>query len=245
MQGWLTRVRIIDDITEPRRATPELQDYMGAARIGGECDREPSHKPSSHTAPDIAHPGSLISRIEYQERRTEKLEAALARREQGEAQNIERQNLSQTLEPVTGSGSNDTVAGVTSRATLLLRGSSFKIQFWGLSYHSFLTALMPDLRTFTKETVEKFPTLARIKGDLQALEDRTSYADSIHRSATDEELKDLRPSKVESDELVQLYFDNYGSIYHIIHLPSFWQEYDQMGMLFHKLDHILSPWCSS
>ena len=182
----------INETTDTLRHTPEPREY-NAVHFGAECDRVPSRESSTHATPDVAQGCTLISRLESQERRTKKLEIAVARLEQDEAHNAKHQNSSETLEPITASDSTDMVAGVTSRATLLLQGNSFKIQFWGLSYYGFLTALIPDLRAFTKDTVEKFPTLARIKGDLQALENRTSYADSIHRSATDEGFKGSAP----------------------------------------------------
>ncbi|KAI7032517.1 hypothetical protein KC352_g47342, partial [Hortaea werneckii] len=108
---------------------------------------------------------------------------------------------------------------------MLLRGKSFKTQFHGTTHPGALIAHIPDLNVFTKETFERFPALARIRQDMHGLEDKTDSASTRPQLYTDDELKALLPSKSEVDSLLQLYFANYGSIYHIIHLPSFWQEY--------------------
>lgn len=60
------------------------------------------------------------------------------------------------------------------------------------------------------------------------LENRFDYAGSKYPAVSDDELKSMMPPKVEADQLIELYLDNYGSLYHVIHLPSFWKEYTEM-----------------
>jgi hypothetical protein len=113
---------------------------------------------------------------------------------------------------------------------MLLRGKSFKTQFHGITHPGSLIAYIPELSTFTKETFERIPGLMRIRQDMKALEDRTPYMTAVSHPVTNADLRSLLPSRAETDELVQLYLDNYDSIYHIIHLPSFQREYNDMWM---------------
>lgn len=78
------------------------------------------------------------------------------------------------------------------------------------------------------ETFEQFPALSRIKEDMASLEVRTEYAGSKHGSVEDEALKSLLPPKAESDQLIEIYLENYGNLYNVLHLPSFWTEYREM-----------------
>ncbi len=91
-----------------------------------------------------------------------------------------------------------------------------------------MIAYIPELSAFTKQTFERVPALLRIRQDMKALEDRTPYAAAMSRQITDVDLRALLPSRTQTDRLVQLYLDNYDSIYHIIHLPSFRREYNDM-----------------
>lgn len=61
-----------------------------------------------------------------------------------------------------------------------------------------------------------------------SLEVRTDYAGSQHGSVTDEALKLLLPPKDDSDQLIEIYLENYGNLYNVLHLPSFWIEYQEM-----------------
>lgn len=111
---------------------------------------------------------------------------------------------------------------------MLLRGKSFKTQFHGTTHPGSLIAYLPELNVFTRETFEYFPGLARIRQDLHALEDRTDYAGSLPQSTSDADMRAMLPPRIEADDLVQLYLDNYDSLYHILHVPSFRQEYNEM-----------------
>ena len=45
---------------------------------------------------------------------------------------------------------------------------------------------------------------------------------------SDADLRALLPSKAETDELMEIYLDNYGALYHVIHLPTFWEAYNKI-----------------
>jgi hypothetical protein len=175
--------------------------------------------------------GDALARLEYQERRIKQLEAALA--QTGHTQTMDpvhrlrASKLPLTPESIIASA-EQIGATITDRETMMLRGKSFKTQFHGSTSTGAIIAHIPDLNIFTRETFEKYPALSRIRQDMQSLEDRTDYAGSQPRVITHEQLKALLPEKAECDQLIQLYMDNYGTVYHILHLPTFWRDYGAM-----------------
>ncbi|KAK4543130.1 hypothetical protein LTR36_005907 [Oleoguttula mirabilis] len=175
--------------------------------------------------------GDTLARLEYQDRRIKQLEAALAHTGHTQAMDpahrLRASKLPLTPESVVGAA-EQIGASMNDRETMVLRGKSFKTQFHGTTHPGALIAHIPDLNLFTKETFESFPALARIRQDMHTLEDRTDAAGSRPQSITSEQLKALLPPQDEADQLVQLYLDNYGCIYHILHLPSFRKEYSEM-----------------
>jgi len=175
--------------------------------------------------------GDALSRLEYQEGRIKQLEAALAQTGHAQASDpIQRLRTSRLpLSPESILGASEQIRGtVHDRETLLLRGRAFKTQYDGTTHPGALITHIPELHIFTKEAFERFPALARIRHDMHALEDRTEYAGSKPSATTDQELKAMLPAHAEVDSLVRLYMANYGSIYHILHLPSFWRQYSEM-----------------
>ena len=174
--------------------------------------------------------GDTLSRLEYQDRRIKQLEAALNESVQAvpSVHQLKASKFPLTPESIAAVEPQSAPVNVTDRETMLLRGKSFKTQFHGITYPGSLIAYIPELAAFTKEVFESFPALRRIRQEMHALEDRTEYAGSHPRYTSDAELRSGLPSKIETDHLVQLYFENYDSIYHVIHLPSFRQEYNEM-----------------
>lgn len=166
--------------------------------------------------------GDLLSRLEYQDGRIKQLEAALAQAGQGVSKTS---RLPLTPESVVGPTEN---APVQDRETTLLRGKSFKTQFHGSTHPGALIARIPELNKFTRDTFEQFPALSRAKEDMGALETRKKSASTKHNTISNTDLQALLPAKTEADVLVNLYVENYGSLYHVIHLPSFEQEYREM-----------------
>lgn len=175
-------------------------------------------------------PRETLSRLEYQDRRIKQLEAALAQASSNQpsvpAQRMQTSRL--PLSPESMAAAVELGAYVNDRESMLLRGKSFKTQFYGTTHPGGLIAHIPELNSFTKETFERFPALSRIRQDLESLEDRTVYAGSKTQITTGEGLRALLPSKEDSDRLIKLYMENWGSVYHVLHLPSFWKEYGEL-----------------
>ena len=211
----------IDDAAGSQIRNPDPVSQPCNETLPSTLDNYYGHPPKSLVAS-----GDLLSKLKYQERRIRELEATLAQTNHSLTQQSRTTKLPLTPESIDCDVGERVNA--TDRETVLLRGKSFKTQFHGISYPGSLIAYIPEFSTFTKETFEKFPALFRIRKELMALEDRTEYSGVKPQPTTDLELKALLPSKAETDYLVQLYLDNYDCIYHIIHLPSFRQEYNKM-----------------
>lgn len=177
-------------------------------------------------------PENVLSRLEYQDKRVKQLEAALARAGQSQppdpVQRLKTSKFPLTPESVAGAQPNDFGATVTDKETMLLRGKSFKTHFHGTTHPGGLIAHIPDLSAFTKETFENFPTLSRIRHDMRTLENRVEPAGSRPQIVSGDDLKALLLAREEVDQHVQLYMENYGGIYNILHLPTFWKEYNEM-----------------
>ncbi len=175
--------------------------------------------------PQAAH---MLSRLEYQDRRIKQLETALSQATQ-HASIPPLQQLKQSHLPLTPESPADYTAApvnATDRETMLLRGKSFKTQFHGITHPSSLIAYIPELNVFTKDSFEQMTGLMRIRHDMKALEDRRPYLSNVSDRTTDADLRALLPPREEADSLVQLYLDSYDLIYHIIHLPTFRQQYN-------------------
>lgn len=194
--------------------------------------------PDSQVRQIPASTGDALARLEYQERRIKQLEAALAQSGQFQAAGVDALSHTKTPKlPLTPESAAAAAAATgdpgliaTDRETILLRGKAFKTQFYGSTAPGAIIAHIPDLNLFTRETFDKFPALSRIRHEMQALEDRTNYAGSQSLPRTGDELKAMLPNRAETDDLVRLYLDSYGSIYHVLHLPTFWRDYTEMWL---------------
>jgi hypothetical protein len=121
-----------------------------------------------------SHPDTPFSdlpmKVNYQERRIQQLEAALASamapRKTSFTRHFDILNLplSPTPESIqdTGPASN-----INDRETMLLRGKSFGTQFSGTTHPLSLIAHIPELNLFTKEALEMCPFFQRAKQDVR------------------------------------------------------------------------------
>jgi hypothetical protein len=171
----------------------------------------------------------LPTRVKYQERRIQQLEAALARAshhpETTKSRHFDALRLPLTPESIQDSGLG---ANVNDRETMLLRGRSFKTQFSGTTHPLSLIAHVPELNLFTKEALEMYPFFQRAKQQMSVLEARTKCADKHDIELADEDLHTLLPPQSDVNRAVDLYLESYDRIYHIIHTPSFLDAYHSM-----------------
>ncbi|CAK3941252.1 C6 zinc finger domain-containing [Lecanosticta acicola] len=213
--GQAANCLYLEDASDAPIREPDLQHTSTAG--SGRHPALHGHliRPIGVTAPT----GDLLSRLEFQDGRIKQLEAALA----AAGQSVKLSRLPPTPEPMHGGVGT---APVLDRETTLLRGKSFKTQFHGDTHPGALIARIPELHGFTREIFKSFPALSRIKEDMQSLEKRSQHAGAKHEAVSDNDLRSLLPSKADADHLIQIYLDNYECLYHIVHLPSFWTEYE-------------------
>jgi hypothetical protein len=172
----------------------------------------------------------LPTKLRYQERRIQQLEAALARTTSHRPDGVAARQFEVLKLPLTPESIHDTGLGsnINDRETMLLRGRSFATQFSGTTHPLALIAHVPELNLFTKEALEMYPFFQRAKQDMNALEARMKCADKHHVEIPDEQLHTLLPPQTEANRAVDLYLESYDRIYHIFHTPSFWDAYHSM-----------------
>jgi hypothetical protein len=197
-------------------------------------------------ASGASHPNTplndLPTKVKIQERRIQQLEAALARAshhpETTTSRHIDALRFPLTPESIQDSGLS---SNINDRETMLLRGRSFKTQFSGTTHPLSLIAHVPELNLFTKEALEMYPFFQRAKQQMSVLEARTKCADKHNIEIADEQLHTLLPPQSDVNRAVDLYLESYDRIYHVIHTPSFWDEYHSMWQsgLFNAPRHIV------
>ena len=79
-----------------------------------------------------------------------------------------------------------------------------------------------------KEAIKYHPSLSRVQRDLKALQVawKTEKADAV--PLKDLNLLGLLPGRETVDHLVRLYLDTFDIAYHILHVPTFWREYQRL-----------------
>lgn len=110
----------------------------------------------------------------------------------------------------------------------LLRGRDFKTQFHGNTHAGSQMGRNPELANFSHEILELFPSVRKVREDMDVLENRAEYAGSKYSSVSDAELRTFLPDRSEADKLLKIYFQNYGDLYQVLHLPTFWKEYESL-----------------
>ena len=172
----------------------------------------------------------LPVKMKYQERRIQQLEAALVRTTSHRPEPAASRQFEVFKLPLTPDSIHDSGLGsnINDRETMLLRGRAFETQLSGTTHHLSLIAHVPELNLFTKEALERYPFFQRAKQDMGALEARMKCADKHHVDIPDEKLYTLLPQQSETNRAVDLYLESYDRIYHVMHVPSFWDTYHSM-----------------
>lgn len=109
-----------------------------------------------------------------------------------------------------------------------LSGHSFRTRFHGSSHVGCIVTHIPGLPNFARETFEKFPSLNQIGQQVQQKETERIQMSLGSIRYTDIILKSLLPARDETDRLVGMYLETFDYIYHILHVPSFQSDYQQL-----------------
>jgi hypothetical protein len=204
-----------------------------AFRSSKPSGQEQSGPPSADPALATLYPNEPLSdsvKMKYQERRIQQLEAALARTTSNRSETAAARQFEVLKLPLTPESVHDAGLGsnINDRETMLLRGRAFETQFSGTTHPLSLIAHVPELNLFTKEALERYPFFQRARQDMRTLEARTRCADKHHVNISDEQFHTLLPPQTETNRAVDLYLESYDRIYHILHVPSFWDAYHNM-----------------
>ncbi|KAF2721328.1 hypothetical protein K431DRAFT_294368 [Polychaeton citri CBS 116435] len=185
-----------------------------------------SHNTTSARPDGVPRPDpDLVSRLHWQERRIKQLESNLTSHRIGTGP-------PQTVRELPPTPASPALAETQTPAqdgnSIILRGRSFKTQFYGTTHPGAFVAHLPELATFTKDAFEQYPAFARIRNDMHTLEQHITYAGDEQRIYADDDLQRLLPLRTDADQQVQLYLDTFEPIYHLLHLPTFRKDYAEM-----------------
>lgn len=107
-----------------------------------------------------------------------------------------------------------------------LHGQSFQTRFNGSTHEGLSVNHIPGFSDFMAELFERFPTISRVRLQTRASDNATNLTVLNISPPLPAQLSDLLPNRTEADQLVQLFMDSYGCVYHILHLPSFQKDYE-------------------
>jgi len=88
-----------------------------------------------------------------------------------------------------------------------------------------LTFQLPGLRLFMKDMILQNPRLAHVQRELKNTKVKGPGQDDTI-PVSDSTLAKLLPQRKVADQLVRIYVDNFETTYRVLHLPSFWAEYN-------------------
>lgn len=109
---------------------------------------------------------------------------------------------------------------------MLLRGKSFKTQYFGPSHPASLLTQFNDLSRFVKNIMDHFPAVDNIKESMDRFkkEKKGRIEDDISYEL--QRLLALVPDRTTTDKLVQEYIDSFETTYRVLHVPSFMRQYE-------------------
>ncbi|OTB15871.1 hypothetical protein K445DRAFT_45638, partial [Daldinia sp. EC12] len=107
------------------------------------------------------------------------------------------------------------------------RGESFQTKYNGSTHPSLLVISIPGFASFMREASQEFQVIEDIRQKVHKVESQATGTWPINW-LTKSELQALLPPKPTTDRLVQAYLDSFDHIYHILYLPTFQSQYEQL-----------------
>ncbi|KAF2239068.1 hypothetical protein EV356DRAFT_161994 [Viridothelium virens] len=116
--------------------------------------------------------------------------------------------------------------GRADQESMIFRKKGFKTQYYGSSHLATLLVHFPETRAFMKDAINKYPSLYRLQNDFRALKSkRKSKTVEPNISTHDTDLLALLPDQETVHHYLKYYFQTLDTMYHVLHGPSFWEEY--------------------
>ncbi|KAK4939827.1 hypothetical protein LTR10_020000 [Elasticomyces elasticus] len=106
----------------------------------------------------------------------------------------------------------------------LLKGRSFKTQYFGPSHAASILLQFEELSAFVVDILHRLPTLEKARKDWKQY--RRNITSSIVLPEHDT-LLTLIPDQATTDSLVQLYFEVLETTYRVLHAPTFFRQYKE------------------
>ena len=212
------------------------EDHAASHKRPGDGFQWPANSESegeSEAIPDQSN-RDLLFRLEDRDQRIKQLEADLTRA--GQLQPTDSVKYGEhSARPllIRRSGNGDTssrpMVAEPDHASTSLQDQSLSTSYHGRSaVVGDFASISPKLDQFARAIYESFPALERIQRNARILEGKSDQSRRRVRPATGTDLKALLPPKPQVDDGVRLYLANYGGIYHVFHLPTFWTQYSEM-----------------
>lgn len=117
---------------------------------------------------------------------------------------------------------------------MLLRGKSFKTQYFGPTHPASILTQFGDLSKFVKNVMDHFPVVEQIKESMDRLKkNKSEKVDDVH-SYDHTSLLALVPDRETADKLVQEYIEYFENTYRVLHVPSFMRQYESFWQAPHE-----------
>ncbi|KAJ9656321.1 hypothetical protein H2198_005004 [Neophaeococcomyces mojaviensis] len=109
---------------------------------------------------------------------------------------------------------------------VLLRGQSFKTQYFGPSHTLAILLQFQDLSNFVREILMTLPSLSTAKHSMSKIREAEKKAANAQYDVSIETLVAMVPERPHADRLVHEYLDSIETTYRILHVPTFLKDYE-------------------
>ena len=109
----------------------------------------------------------------------------------------------------------------------LLRGKSFKTQYFGPSHAASLLLQFEYLSSFTRDILNRVPYFDKMKYHFKIVRGDNADASDSRRQRNFQELAAMLPAKGRADAFLQEYFDTFETTYRVLHVPTFVRRYEE------------------
>lgn len=159
----------------------------------------------------------MLSRLLHQERTIERLRDGMPTSQPDVAALVATANHSKSIPPGNTQGFKE---------SMQFRGKSFKTQFHGPTDPLSSMSHVPEAFAYAREVISKSPALVRARRGLGELRQLKKSIDRTDRKDAVKDLLSYLPDQDRADIMTNWYLDNVDTVYGLIHVPSFREQYE-------------------
>lgn len=126
-----------------------------------------------------------------------------------------------------GPGASSHRDGLQDFDRSLLKGKSFKTQYFGPSHAASLLLQFEELSTFVADILKRIPYFDKVREDWKDARKVNSSASDVEKERGLREFAAMLPIKNRTDALLSQYFETFETTYRVLHVPTFQVRYDQ------------------